>query len=329
MPMIVAVPPGRSMANDCSAVVLVPIASNEYGTPPPVMSFTISTGSAFEALIVSVAPICRATSSFDATVSIAMMRDAPAIAAPFTADSPMPPQPITATVAAGLHLRRMEHRADTGHHAATHQRAAIERHVVAHLHHGMLVHQHVFGEGREVERLVQHLALPGEPPRGTGQQLHLGVLAEIRMAGHALRALAAEHRQAGDHVIAWLDVGDVLADRLDHAGRLVAQHAWRGERIQALDEMQVGVTQAGVGGAHQHLAALQRRVLHVLDGERLVRLVEDSGLHGSLHRVAQRTLAWAWAKGKAVHCHCEERSDAAIPIVRTQMRIASSLRSSQ
>ena len=30
-----------------------------------------------------------------------MMRDAPAIAAPFTADSPMPPQPITATVAPG------------------------------------------------------------------------------------------------------------------------------------------------------------------------------------------------------------------------------------
>ena len=29
MPMIVAVPPGRSIWNDCSAVVLVPIASNE------------------------------------------------------------------------------------------------------------------------------------------------------------------------------------------------------------------------------------------------------------------------------------------------------------
>ena len=53
-------PPGRNMANDCSAVVFSPIASKEYGTPPPVISFTISTGSALEALIVSVAPICFA-----------------------------------------------------------------------------------------------------------------------------------------------------------------------------------------------------------------------------------------------------------------------------
>ncbi len=39
-----------------------------------------------------------------ATVSIAMMREAPAIAAPFTAESPMPPQPITATVEPGSTL---------------------------------------------------------------------------------------------------------------------------------------------------------------------------------------------------------------------------------
>ncbi len=84
IPMIVAVPPGRSIWNDCSAVVFKPMASKEYGTPPPVISFTISTGSTFDALMVSVAPICFATSSFDGTVSIAMIRAAPAIAAPFT-----------------------------------------------------------------------------------------------------------------------------------------------------------------------------------------------------------------------------------------------------
>ena len=283
--MIVAVPPGRSIWNDCSAVVLVPIASNEYGTPPPVISFTISTGSAFEALIVSVAPICFATSSFDGhgvdrddargtRHRRAVHRGQPDAAAADHRDG-----------GARFHLGGMEHRADTGHHAAADQRAAIQRHVVAHLHHRMFVHQHLLGERGQVHRLVQHLALPGEPARGAGQQLHLGVLAEVRMAGHALRAFAAEHRQAGDDVIAGLDVGDIVADRLDHAGRLVAEHARGGERIQALHEMQVGVAEAGEGGAHQHLAALQRRVLHVLDGERLMRLVEDGCLHGSLHRV--------------------------------------------
>ena len=46
--------------------------------------------------------------------------------------------------------------------------------------------------------------------------------------------------------------------------------------------MQVGVAQAGERGAHQHLAPLRRGVLDVLDGERLVRLVEYGGLHGFL-----------------------------------------------
>ena len=68
------------------------------------MSRTCSTGSALLALIVSVAPSSRASSSFDCIVSMAMIRSAPASAAPLTADSPTPPQPITATVAPGSTL---------------------------------------------------------------------------------------------------------------------------------------------------------------------------------------------------------------------------------
>ena len=153
-----------------------------------------------------------------------MMRDAPAIAAPFTADRPMPPQPITATVAPGSTFAAWNTAPTpviTPQPTSARDRAERRRD----LHHRMLVHQHVLGERRQVERLVQHLAFPGQPPRRAGQQLHLGVLAEIGMAGHALRALAAEHRQAGDDVIAGLHVGDVLADRLDHAGGFVAEHA--------------------------------------------------------------------------------------------------------
>ena len=55
-------------------------------------------------LSVSVAPSSRAGSSFDAWVSIAMIRSAPASAAPLTADRPTPPQPITATVVPGSTL---------------------------------------------------------------------------------------------------------------------------------------------------------------------------------------------------------------------------------
>src|ERR1700722_12271035 len=97
--MIVAVPPARRDWKHCSAVVLRPPASNEYSTPPPVISLMASTGSTLLALITSVAPINLATSSLEETVSIAMTRSAPAIAAPLTAERPIPPQPNTATVA--------------------------------------------------------------------------------------------------------------------------------------------------------------------------------------------------------------------------------------
>src|SRR5690348_3170785 len=99
--MIVAVPPGRSDSKHCSAVRFNPTASNENSTPPPVISLIASTGSALDALITSVAPICLATSSFEEIRSIAIMRSAPAMAAPLTADRPIPPQPNTATVEPG------------------------------------------------------------------------------------------------------------------------------------------------------------------------------------------------------------------------------------
>ncbi len=153
--MIVATPPGRSIANDCSAVFFVPIASNEYCTPPPVISFTISTGSAFDALIVSVAPIFFASCSFDATVSIAMIRSAPASAAPFTADSPMPPQPITTTVAPGSTFAAWNTAPTpviTPQPTNAPQRSSGMSSRIFTM--AVLVHQqHVLGEGRQVERL--------------------------------------------------------------------------------------------------------------------------------------------------------------------------------
>src|SRR5205085_4000470 len=124
---------------------------------------------------------------------------------------------------------------------ATDQRTTIERNVVAHLHDRMLVHQHALGKRREVERLVQHLAFPGQPPCGAGQQLYLSVLAKIGMPGHALRTLAAEYREARDDVISRLDVDDILANRLHNAGCLMAKHAGGWPWVQTVNEMQVGM----------------------------------------------------------------------------------------
>ena len=58
--------------------------------------------------MVSVAPTLRASSSLDAMVSMAMIRPAPASAAPLTPDRPTPPQPITATVVPGSTLAALK-----------------------------------------------------------------------------------------------------------------------------------------------------------------------------------------------------------------------------
>ena len=86
------------------------------------------------------------------------------------------------------------------------------------------------------------------------------------MPRHALRAIAAEHRQAADDVVAGLHVGHLLADFLDDAGGLMPEHRGRGIRIEAVDEMQVAVAHAAGDGLEQNFAVLRLVDLDVLDG---------------------------------------------------------------
>ncbi len=106
----------------------------------------------------SVAPKLRDMLSFAAEVSMAMIRPAPAMAAPLIAARPTPPQPITATVSPGRTLAGVDHRAHAGGHAAADQGGAVERHVLADGDAGVLVDQHLLGEGREVQVLVHRPA---------------------------------------------------------------------------------------------------------------------------------------------------------------------------
>ena len=96
--MMVATPPVRSIRKACSDVSLSPSASKEIGHTAAGQLFDLFTGSPSAAFTTSVAPKCLARLSFEPLMSIAMIRPAPAIAAPLIADNPTPPQPITATV---------------------------------------------------------------------------------------------------------------------------------------------------------------------------------------------------------------------------------------
>ena len=87
------------------------------------------------------------------------------------------------------------------------------------------------------------------------------------MAGEAVAARTAEAADTRDDVVAGRDVGDLLADGLDHAGRLVAEHRRKAARVQALHEVEVGVAQTRGDGAHEHLARTDRAELDVVDDE--------------------------------------------------------------
>ena len=99
IPTTTAVPPTSTMSKACRAVSARPITSKAYSTVSPVISFTASTGSRFDALTTSVAPKCLAISSLLSSMSTAMMCAAPAMRQPWMTFSPTPPQPITTTVA--------------------------------------------------------------------------------------------------------------------------------------------------------------------------------------------------------------------------------------
>src|SRR5207247_8128283 len=124
-------------------------------------------------------------------------------------------------------------------------------------------------------------AVPGELRRLLGRA-NGPRLAEVRPSGQAVRAVAAEDRQAGDHVIAGLDLGHVRTDGLDDAGGLVAEDRGGRELIVAVDEVKVAVAHAAGDRADEHLAADGLRDVDVLDGERLLGTVEHGGFHGRL-----------------------------------------------
>jgi hypothetical protein len=166
----------------------------------------------------------------------------------------------------------------------TDQSRLIERHLRRDLHQGVLVHEHLLGVAGDVGELVDRRAV--HPQLG---RLGLGVArravgTEVRLPGQALVALAAVDGEAGDHVVARLDVGHVRADRLDDTRGLVAEDGGRGEGVVAVDEVQVAVADAGADGADEHLVGERLVDLHLFDRERLLRAVEDGGFHGGLLR---------------------------------------------
>ncbi len=105
------------------------------------------------------------------------------------------------------------------------------------------------------------------------------------MAAEALRAAAAESGEAGDHMISGLHRGHLGAHRLHDARALVTQddRLVQREPPDAVDDVQIAVAHAGRRRAHEDLTPPGLVDLHRFDGQGLVYLPEDGGLHVHAH----------------------------------------------
>ena len=104
--------------------------------------------------------------------------------------------------------------------------------------------------------------------------------AEVRPRAQAVLALAALRREQRDDVIADRDVRHALADRLDDAGALVAEHGGRvAGRVGARRRVHVRVADAAGDEADEHLARLGLREVDLLHHQRLPELLQYRGAH--------------------------------------------------
>ena len=180
---------------------------------------------------------------------------------------------------AGPDARGMDGGAHAGHHRASDQGGAVQGHVLADRDAGVLVDQHVLGEGGQVQELRQGRAVLGQAGLIAGLTLGLGADAERQPAGQAAFTVAAIGGQAGDDMVARLHGADFRAHSLDDAGALVAQDGGKRVRVGALHEVEVGVAQTCGLGADEDLARTGLVDLDVFNLKRLAHFAQNGGLH--------------------------------------------------
>jgi hypothetical protein len=191
-------------------------------------------------------------------------------------------------VVAGVDLGGVDGRAPTGGGTAAQQHDLVEREVGEDLHDRPLVHHAVGGEGAEAghDQRVLSLHVHARAAVEHVPAHHLRpVVAQVRMAVGARRALPADGDERVDDVVARLQALHVGAHGLDDAGALVPGDP----RVAAMghvpgDEVLVGVAQARGHVAHEHLGAPGLVELDVLHRPGLVVRPPQhcgSALHGS------------------------------------------------
>ncbi len=116
------------------------------------------------------------------------------------------------------------------------------------------MHQHHFGEGREMGELMDFGPALAQARRLAGRPHQHGVLAKRHLAGQAIFALAAKGGEAGDDRVPRLYIGHLLADRIDDAGGFMAKHGRVFPGIFAVRHVQIGMADAACSSADADFA---------------------------------------------------------------------------
>ena len=205
---------------------------------------------------------------------------APASRAPAMAASPTPPQPNTATESPRPTSPVSIAAPRPGHHAAAEQAGHLRLHLRRHLRALAGGHERLLGEGADARAPAT-----AATPSSVIFCVALKVVKQYQGRPAAARpALAAHRPPVEDHEVAGRDVGDVGPDRLDHAGRLVAEQERELVVDAALAVVQVGVAHAARLHLHERLAGTGVGHLDHLDGHRLLDGLGHHRTHLLRHR---------------------------------------------
>ena len=195
------------------------------------------------------------------------------MAAPCTALSPTPPQPIT-TTSLPTSIRAVLVTAPKPVITPHPSRAALVTGIdVGNRDHLRRVDERLLGERARLEPVDEGVAV-GVGQR-TGRVDGEAAGARHRHALRAARARAAAADQRDDHPITDGDLVDAVADRRDGPGRLVAVDGRQATAPRPVDEMDVGVADRAGLDPHLHLAGSGRGDGDLLDGERGSELTTD------------------------------------------------------
>src|ERR1700694_602574 len=105
----------------------------------------------------------------------------------------------------------------------------------------------------------------------------------MRPTGEAVVAAAAEDGQAGDDVIAGLELINLCPPLFDDAGGFVAQYGRSRHIVEAVHVVQVTVTDTAGHDTDENLMLGRLVNVDVFDSQRLMGSMEDGGLHPSLY----------------------------------------------